>query len=150
MFFHQAVTIYTVPLTRDPVAQCLSAAQRTVQSDFTIHSMHCYFILAGNSEIPIIYHVERVRDGKSFVTRTVQARQRGRVIFTTTMSFVKEGTGGKQLVEHAEKMRNVAPPGDEAELTLRGGEDGPFVSQRIDILNSKEPVRNVRLLGKGS
>jgi acyl-CoA thioesterase 8 len=117
------------------IAQCLSAAQRTVDRDFTVHSMHCYFVLAGNSEIPIIYHVERVRSGKSFATRTVQARQRGKVIFTTTMSFVRQNSGGEQLVQHATPMPDVPKP-------LKGQNDfvdptdaGPFQSQRIDILN---------------
>ncbi|KAH0391103.1 Thioesterase/thiol ester dehydrase-isomerase, partial [Aureobasidium melanogenum] len=76
------------------IAQCLAAAQRTVRDDFTVHSMHCYFVLAGSADIPIMYHVEKVRDGRSFATRTVQARQRGRPIFTTTMSFVRENSGG--------------------------------------------------------
>src|ERR1700761_3251935 len=59
------------------IAQCLAAAQNTVPKNFTVHSMHCYFVLAGNAEIPVIYHVEHVRDGRSFITRTVQARQQG-------------------------------------------------------------------------
>ena len=86
------------------IAQCLSAAQRTVLPSFSVHSMHCYFVLAGDPGIPIVYHVERVREGRSFATRTVQARQRGRPIFTTTMSFVKEGAGGGTVVKHAAKM----------------------------------------------
>ncbi|RMD40573.1 hypothetical protein DV735_g4569, partial [Chaetothyriales sp. CBS 134920] len=82
------------------IAQCLSAAQATIPPDFTVHSMHCYFVLAGDSSIPVLYHVERVRDGRSFITRTVQARQRGRPIFTTTLSFVKEKSGGNVKAEH--------------------------------------------------
>jgi acyl-CoA thioesterase 8 len=106
--------------------------------------MHCYFVLAGNPEIPVIYHVERVRDGKSFVTRTVQARQRGRVIFTTTMSFVKEGTGGKKLVEHATAMPDVPPPSEERSARQAGGEEGPFESQKIDITNCKKQASHLR------
>ncbi|KAJ5009105.1 Acyl-coenzyme A thioesterase 8 [Colletotrichum sp. SAR 10_99] len=83
------------------IAQCLASAQKTVPNDFFVHSCHCYFLLAGSSEIPILFHVERVRDGRSFATRTVQARQRGRCIFTTTVSFVKEGAGGETQVRHA-------------------------------------------------
>lgn len=71
------------------IAMCLAAGQKTVPDDFTVHSCHCYFILAGSSEIPVLFHVEKVRDGRSYATRTVQARQRGRPIFTTTMSFVR-------------------------------------------------------------
>ncbi|OWY42343.1 Thioesterase/thiol ester dehydrase-isomerase [Alternaria alternata] len=94
------------------IAQTLSAAQKTVDPDFTVHSMHCYFVLAGNAEIPIIYHVERVRSGKSFATRTVQARQRGKVIFTTTMSFVRQNSGGAKKVEHVTPMADIPGPNE--------------------------------------
>ncbi|KAF2395966.1 Thioesterase/thiol ester dehydrase-isomerase [Trichodelitschia bisporula] len=121
------------------IAQCLVAAQKTVPEDFWIHSMHCYFVLAGNADIPVIYHVENVRQGRSFATRTVQARQRGKAIFTTTMSFVREGAGGKLLVQHEVNMPYVPEPveTDFGDLRLPQGVDGPFQSQRIDILNSK-------------
>lgn len=120
------------------IAQCLSAAQRTVLPDFTVHSMHCYFVLAGNSEIPIVYHVERVRSGKSFATRTVQARQRGKVIFTTTMSFVRRNSGGEQLVQHATKMPEVPQPIEGVDdMDQSSAEPSPFQSQRIEILNGK-------------
>ncbi|KAF2265246.1 Thioesterase/thiol ester dehydrase-isomerase [Lojkania enalia] len=119
------------------IAQTLSAAQRTVPKDFTVHSMHCYFVLAGNADIPIIYHVERVRSGKSFATRTVQARQRGKVIFTTTMSFVREGSGGEVKVEHSTEMPDVPGPVEGMDdLDHGGGSTGPFQSQRIEILNN--------------
>lgn len=119
------------------IAQTLSAAQRTVPKDFTVHSMHCYFVLAGNSEIPIIYHVERVRSGKSFATRTVQARQRGKVIFTTTISFVRQNAGGEQLVQHSTEMPEVPGPIEGMDdLDYGGNSTGPFQSQRIEILNS--------------
>jgi acyl-CoA thioesterase 8 len=109
---------------------------RTVPDNFTVHSMHCYFVLAGNSEIPIIYQVERIRDGRSFCTRTVQARQRGQPIFTTTMSFVRENSGGKELVEHAVEMNDVPDPIEEtSDHRFPQGTDGPFLSQRIDITN---------------
>ncbi|KAF2204010.1 Thioesterase/thiol ester dehydrase-isomerase [Delitschia confertaspora ATCC 74209] len=123
------------------IAQCLSAAQRTVDKDFTIHSMHCYFVLAGNSEIPIIYHVERVRSGKSYATRTVQARQRGKVIFTTTLSFVRKDSGGKLKVEHAAAMPKISPPveGDQDMEFFGGDTMSPFQSQRIEILNNDSP-----------
>lgn len=123
------------------IAQCLSAAQRTVPSHFTVHSMHCYFVLAGDAEIPILYHVEHVREGKSFATRTVQARQRGKAIFTVTMSFVREGSGGRKLVTHEAAMPDVPGPrrvgegGTDADGDGEGG-GGPFESQRIEILNS--------------
>ncbi|KAH7555866.1 Zn(II)2Cys6 transcription factor [Bipolaris maydis] len=118
------------------IAQTLSAAQKTVDPDFTVHSMHCYFILAGNSEIPVIYHVERVRSGKSFATRTVQARQRGNVIFTTTMSFVRQNSGGAQKVEHIYPMPDVPAP-KEGSDDLKTPNDGqsPFQTQLLPIEN---------------
>jgi acyl-CoA thioesterase 8 len=121
------------------ISQTLAAAQRTVPDDFTVHSMHCYFVLAGNSEIPILYHVERVRSGKSFATRTVQARQRGKVIFTTTISFVRQNSGGEKLVEHATEMAKdvPGPVEDMDDLDYGGNTTGPFQSQRIEILNSR-------------
>jgi len=118
---------------------------KTVPSNFTVHSMHCYFVLAGDSEIPVMYYVEHVREGKSFATRTVQARQRGKCIFTTTMSFVREKSGGVKTVNHAVTLpTNIKPPDedlamDALELRMNGGT--PFTSQRIEILNkeSKNP-----------
>lgn len=119
------------------IAQTLSAAQKTVPRDFTVHSMHCYFVLAGSSDIPIIYHVERVRSGKSFATRTVQARQRGKVIFTTTMSFVRQNSAGKELVEHACPMPRVPPPIEGMDdMDMNHDSKGPFQSQRLEIENS--------------
>ncbi|KEF53264.1 palmitoyl-CoA hydrolase [Exophiala aquamarina CBS 119918] len=129
------------------IAQCLSAAQATIPKDFTVHSMHCYFVLAGNSEIPILYHVERVRDGKSFITRTVQARQRGKCIFTTTLSFMKEDSGGKQTVQHASKMPADIPeppaldPNQDFWSFKASGsiDDRPFESVRVPGTRHTEP-----------
>lgn len=136
------------------IAQCLAAAQMTVPAqDFTVHSMHCYFVLAGNSEIPILYHVERVRDGKSFITRTVQARQRGRCIFTTTISFMRQGSGGERTVDHATRMPSAeecpCPPdgSDQIEHGGFGDADTPFESVRCAVKHNgnklKEPQNKV-------
>ena len=109
---------------------------RTVPNDFAVHSMHCYFVLAGDSELPILYHVERVRDGRSFITRTVQARQRGRPIFTTTISFSRANSGGKKKLEHASPRPNV-PLVDDIQSSgfsqAAGG--GPFESRKAGIGN---------------
>jgi acyl-CoA thioesterase 8 len=99
--------------------------------------MHCFFVLAGNEDLPILYHVERVRSGRSFATRTVQARQVGKVIFTTTMSFVRTGAGGKQLLEHAVEMPYVPGPEDDNLTDIILGDHGPIISRHIDIHNSK-------------
>lgn len=124
----------------------LSAGQKTVPDDFTVHSCHCYFLLAGSDELPILFHVEKVRDGRSFATRTVQARQRGRCIFTTTISFVRENSSGKGgQVSHSTPI----PVGDDGQPLRPPPEDfdgepsaltgGPFQSFRIDIHNKDSP-----------
>ncbi|KAK9379908.1 HotDog domain-containing protein [Kockiozyma suomiensis] len=63
------------------------AAIKTVPEAYQVHSMHCYFLLAGDASVPVLYAVEHIREGKSYCTRTVQARQKGRCIFSTTISF---------------------------------------------------------------
>ena len=116
------------------------------QADFLVHSMHCYFVLAGDPDIPVLYHVERVREGRNFMTRTVQARQRGKCIFTTTMSFVREGSAGKDMVEHEMAFPNGVEEGlDEAGVDKDGEPDeamgvqasGPFESRIISTLNGE-------------
>jgi acyl-CoA thioesterase len=104
--------------------------------------MHCYFVLNGNAEIPIIFHVEHVREGRSFATRTVQARQRGQPIFTTTLSFTRDGSGGKQTVNHQARMpKDVPPPPAEHEepASILRGVKSPFVTQKVNIFNNDSP-----------
>lgn len=91
------------------VAQALVAAIRTAPPDRIAHSLHCYFILAGDKRIPIDFEVERIRDGKSFTTRRCVARQKGRPIFSMMASFQVEELG----LEHA-----VAAPPAPAPETL--------------------------------
>jgi acyl-CoA thioesterase 8 len=105
-----------------------------------VHSYHCYFVLAGDSTIPILYHVERVREGRSFATRTVQARQRGKAIFTVTMSFVKDGSGGEVQVRHSAAMpTNVTPPPEDYVDVRPGGDTSPFQAFPIQINNRNAP-----------
>lgn len=87
------------------IAQALSSACETVGPEFLIHSLHSYFVLKGDDTHPIVYHVERVRDGKSYATRTVQARQRNRAIFTMTCSFQKPETS--KLAHQASFPKNI-------------------------------------------
>jgi len=88
------------------VAQALVAATRTVPDDRPAHSLHAYFMLPGDPRTPIVYEVERIRDGRSFTTRRVKAIQHGRAIFATTVSY--------QVVEdglvHQPAMPAVAGP----------------------------------------
>ncbi len=69
------------------VGQALVAAVRTVEPTRVAHSMHAYFLLGGDPQHPIVYDVERIRDGGSFTTRRVKAIQHGRPIFTMSCSF---------------------------------------------------------------
>lgn len=87
-------------------AQALMAAQLTVPDDRFVHSLHLYFILGGDTNIPIVYDVENVRDGRSFTTRRVAARQHGEIIFYMTASFqiVEDGW------EHQDRMPPVPSP----------------------------------------
>lgn len=119
--------------------------------------MHCYFVLAGDATIPVMYYVEHVREGKSFATRTVQARQRGKCIFTTTMSFVRENSGGEAQVKHATPLpEGITKPSDEEDQALNAMDGGsPFESRRIQILNgtssdphSKKTRQWIRAKGK--
>lgn len=68
-------------------AQALIAAGRTVTADRFVHSLHAYFMRPGDADHPIVYDVERLRDGGSFTTRRVRARQHGEAIFTLSASF---------------------------------------------------------------
>lgn len=87
-------------------AQAVMAAQRTVPEGRQIHSLHVYFILGGDPSIPIVYDVENVRDGGSFTTRRVAARQHGQIIFYMTASFQKHEDGW----DHQDAMPAVTPP----------------------------------------
>ena len=87
------------------VAQALVAASRTVE-DRAPHSLHAYFILPGDPKIPIVYEVERVRDGRSFTTRRCIAVQHGRTIFDLFASFHLEEVG----LEHQATMPDVPAP----------------------------------------
>ncbi|CAI0470400.1 unnamed protein product [Linum tenue] len=69
------------------VGQALAAASKTVDCLKIVHSLHSYFLLVGDFDMPILYQVHRVRDGKSFATRRVDAIQKGNVVFTLLASF---------------------------------------------------------------
>lgn len=90
------------------LGQALSAAQQTVSTDRIAHSLHAYFLRAGDIDAPIIYQVERSRDGKSFSTRRVSAIQHGQLIFGMAASFHKPEPGA----EHQLSMPEVPKPED--------------------------------------
>ena len=88
------------------LAQSLIAARRTVEEERVAHSLHGYFILPGDLNIPVVYFVDRLRDGRSFTTRRVTAIQHGRAIFNMSASFqvIEEGP------EHQAEMPDVPDP----------------------------------------
>ncbi len=88
--------------------QALVAAGRTVPADRPVHSLHAYFIRPGDPAVPLVYTVDRVRDGRSFTTRRVAAVQHGRAIFTLSASFHRAEPG----LVHALPMPEVPPPED--------------------------------------
>ncbi|GLY42406.1 acyl-CoA thioesterase II [Amycolatopsis sp. NBRC 101858] len=85
--------------------QALVAAGRTVPDERRVHSLHAYFIRGGDPSVPIIYEVDRIRDGRSFTTRRVIAIQHGKAIFSLSASFQKDEPG----IEHAEEMPEGVP-----------------------------------------
>ena len=68
-------------------AHALVAASRTVPERYTVHSLHSYFLRPGDTSVPIVYDVETLREGRSFATRRVLARQHGRPIFVLSANF---------------------------------------------------------------
>jgi acyl-CoA thioesterase-2 len=87
------------------IGQALVAACRTVEGR-PPHSLHAYFLLPGDPKVPIIYDVDRIRDGKSFTTRRVNAIQHGHPIFSMAVSFHADEAG----FEHQAKMPDVPGP----------------------------------------
>jgi acyl-CoA thioesterase II len=90
------------------IGQALVAACRTVEgvASRPPHSLHAYFLLGGDPKVPIIYEVDRIRDGKSFTTRNVKAIQHGHAIFSMSVSFHVHEEG----LSHQFKMPDVPKP----------------------------------------
>src|SRR5580765_5181279 len=86
--------------------QALVAAARTVAPGRSVHSLHAYFLRPGDPTVPILYEVDRIRDGRSFTTRRVVAVQHGRAIFNLQSSFQVPEAG----LEHEDPMPDVPPP----------------------------------------
>jgi acyl-CoA thioesterase-2 len=88
------------------LGQALSAAAKTVLPERVVHSFHGYFLLPGRVDRPIVYDVDRIRDGRSFTTRRVSAIQNGQAIFTMAASFQVEEPG----FDHQDPMPEVEGP----------------------------------------
>jgi acyl-CoA thioesterase II len=93
-------------------AQSLVAGARTVEPPLSVHSLHSYFLRPGDTAVPIVYDVERMRDGRSFSTRRVVARQHGRPIYFMTVSFQVPEDG----FEHQDAMPQVPAPEEAADM----------------------------------
>lgn len=106
-------------------AQALMAAQLTVPNDRHVHSLHLYFILGGDTSIPIVYDVQNVRDGRSFTTRRVAARQHGEIIFYMTASFQVQEDGWS----HQDTMPSVPMPEEAMPLTDIVATRGPEAAE---------------------
>ncbi|MDN4163062.1 acyl-CoA thioesterase [Nocardioides abyssi] len=121
-------------------AQALVAATRTAGEGFAVHSLHSYFLLPGDYSVPIVYDVERIRDGRSFLTRRVVARQHGRPIYFQTVNFQLPEEGW----EHQDAMPEVGGPDDGvdmADLMRRSG------TAEADALAEEWSAIDVRHLG---
>src|SRR5437870_1049960 len=131
------------------IGQALVAACRTVEGR-PPHSMHAYFLLPGDPKVPIIYEVDRIRDGKSFTTRRVVAIQHGQAIFTLMVSFHNDEPG----LEHQTPMPDVPPPeglASEAQIRATVLSSMPEAVQRYyksERPIELRPVEYGRYLGK--
>lgn len=120
--------------------QALVAVGRTVPVERHVHSLHAYFIRGGDPSVPIVYQVDRIRDGRSFTTRRVVAVQHGKAIFALSASFQRKETG----IEHGPEMPDVPDPESLPTLPERmrefGEALGKFASKRpIDLRYVNDP-----------
>jgi acyl-CoA thioesterase II len=118
--------------------QALVAAGRTVPADRPVHSLHAYFIRPGDPAVPLVYTVDRVRDGGSFSTRRVTAVQHGEAIFIMSASFHHPEPG----VQHADPMPPVPPP-EELRRSIDRFEDALGVPLPENVKDSPIDVRTI-------
>ncbi len=121
-------------------AQSLVAGVRTVEPPLSVHSLHSYFLRPGDVTVPIVYDVERMRDGRSFSTRRVVARQHGRPIYFMTLSFQVPEKG----LEHQDVMPQVPSPEAARELSEVVRETSP---ERSDRWSQEWAALELRVVG---
>jgi acyl-CoA thioesterase-2 len=130
------------------LGQALSAASATVNDGRQVHSLHAYFLRAGDVEAGIVYNVDRARDGKSFSNRRVTAIQHGRQIFNMTASFQRSEGG----LDHQSVMPDVPPPEDLADIRELTAEVLDMIPEKMHRYYTHErpfeirPVKTVALL----
>ncbi|MDI1464800.1 acyl-CoA thioesterase II [Catellatospora sp. KI3] len=122
-------------------AQALTAAGRTVDPSRTVHSLHGYFVRAGDMTEPVDYHVERIRDGRSFSVRRSVAKQRGKEIFVMSASFQVREEG---LDHHDPAPADVPGPDDVPTMTDRLA---PY-PERLGVWKLIPRPMDVRYLGE--
>lgn len=128
-------------------AQALVAARRTVPPDRDGHSMHGYFLREGDLRAPIVYLVDRPRDGGSFTSRRVTAVQHGEAIFHLSASFHREESG----LAHQVSMPDVPSPESlPDELTLLRARADALPADRRDVLTQERPIEIRPVPGVGS
>lgn len=124
------------------LGQALSAAAQTAPADRPVHSFHGYFLLTGAVDRPIVYDVDRIRDGKSFTTRRVSAIQNGRAIFTMAASFQVQEDG----FDHQTPMPAVPGPdglASQQELAKRLGDRIPEILRERATADSPIEIRPI-------
>ena len=122
-------------------AHALVAASRTVPEQYVVHSLHSYFLRPGDTAVPIVYDVDNLREGRSFATRRVLARQHGRPIFAMTLNFQVPEEG----LEHQDAMPDVPGPEDCPTLTeVYAGRDR---SDEAEAWNREWAALDVRYAG---
>jgi acyl-CoA thioesterase II len=126
-------------------AQAVVAATRSVESQFVLHSLHSYFLRPGDTTVPIVYDVERIRDGRSFVTRRVSARQHGRPIYYMTADFQIPEPG----LEHQDRMPEVPSPEQGMPLVELARSRGPEVADQWEREWAALDIRHVGITGQG-
>jgi acyl-CoA thioesterase-2 len=133
------------------IAQALVAAQRTVEHA-AAHSLHAYFLLGGDPAAPILYQVERLRDGRSFATRRCQAIQHGKIIFTLAASF---HNAEPDNLDHAFPPPDAPPPEDLPDESEFIGRFGKFMPEPVRRYFERErpiemrPVDPSRFVARG-
>ncbi len=126
-------------------AQAVVAATRSVEGEFVLHSLHSYFLRPGDTSVPIVYDVERIRDGRSFSTRRVAARQHGRAIYYMTANFQIPEPG----LEHQDKMPEVPGPEHGMPLVDLARGSSPEAGELWEREWSSLDVRYVGVTGRG-
>jgi len=138
------------------ISQSLLAACETVPGELHPNSMHCYFVLAGASTKPVLYHVNPIRSGRSFATRHVEAKQEGKTIFISTSSFqrpvdkeryVKTENGDGGVVTHGPPMPAGVPKPEECptnldrvEAFVKAGQMTAEIAERWRKRIEKDPI----------